>query len=79
MPPTPDQRPCCKEFDVAASCRAARYDLWISDQKGETDWMSTNLKLLAAIDLGVLAVPFVGIEREHPFCENSSQYCSSGN
>lgn len=27
---------------------------------GEGDGMSTNLKLLAAIDLGVLAVPFVG-------------------
>lgn len=28
---------------------------------------------------GVLARPFVGREKEHPFCENSSQYCSSGN
>lgn len=46
---------------------------------GERDRMSTNLKLLAAIDLGVLAMAFVGKGREHPFCGNVSQYCSSGN
>lgn len=46
---------------------------------GARDRMSTNLKLLAAIDLGVLARPFVGREQEHPFCGNSSRYSSSDN
>lgn len=68
------------------------YNIWISDQQAERDRMSPNLKLLAAIDLGaVLARPCVGKERGrgeggrgwggggHPFCENGSQYCWSGN
>lgn len=46
---------------------------------GAGDRMSTNLKLLAAIDLGVLARPFVGKEQQHPFCGNSSRYSSSDN
>lgn len=66
-------------FDVAASRTVACSNIWISDQRGERDTMSTNLKLLAPIDLGVLAMPFVGKEKEHPFWESSSQYCSSGN
>lgn len=35
VPPTPDQRPSLQEFDVAASCAAACYDIWISDQRAQ--------------------------------------------
>lgn len=41
-----------QESNVAASCRAACSDIWISDERALETGMSTNLKVLAAIDFG---------------------------
>lgn len=60
VPPGPDQRPCCKNPMLQQDAPRHRSDLWISDQRAKRGRMSTNLKLLAVIDSGVLAVPFVG-------------------
>lgn len=45
---------------------------------GERDWLGTKWGLLAAIDLGMLAVSSMGKSREHPPCENGCQYSSAG-
>lgn len=77
-PPTPDQRP----FAVGIRCcgTSHRSDLWISDQRGWKSRDEYKLETACCNRSGECWQCLLWAkQREHPFCENGSQYCSSGN